>query len=63
MLSGLAVIGNILGVMLTAIRLVIEKLGTAFIIGCLAAAALGLRRFHWTWNHLPAACFFSTTLN
>jgi hypothetical protein len=40
MLSGLAVIGNILGVLLTAIRLVIEKLGTAFIIGCLAAAAL-----------------------
>jgi len=45
MLSGVAVVGNVLGVLINAIRLVIERLGTAFIIGCLAAAALAYSIF------------------
>jgi len=45
MFSGLAVVGNVLGVLFTAIRLAVEKLGTAFIIGCFAAAALAYSVF------------------
>jgi hypothetical protein len=45
MFSGVAVIGNVLGVLIGALRLVIEKLGTAFIFGCLAAAALAYSIF------------------
>ena len=45
MFSGVAVIGNVLGVLISALRLVVEKLGTAFIIGCLAAAALAYSIF------------------
>jgi hypothetical protein len=45
MFSGLAVIGNVLGVLITALRLVVEKLGTAFIFGCLAAGALAYSVF------------------
>jgi hypothetical protein len=45
MFSGVAVIGNVLGVLISALRLVIQKLGTGFIIGCLAAAALAYSIF------------------
>jgi len=43
--SGVAVIGNVLGVLISAMRLVVEKLGTAFIIGSFAAAALAYSVF------------------
>ena len=45
MFSGLTVIGNVLGVLISALRLVVEKLGTVFIFGCLAAAALAYSIF------------------
>ncbi len=45
MFSGVAAIGNVLGVLISALRLVVEKLGTAFIFGCLAAAALAYSIF------------------
>jgi hypothetical protein len=45
MFSWVTVAGNILGVLISAIRLVVERLGTAFIIGCVAAAALAYSIF------------------
>lgn len=45
MFSAVAVIGNVLGVLVSALRLVVEKLGTGFIIGCLAAAGLAYSIF------------------
>lgn len=45
MFSGVGAVWNVLSVLVGAIRLVVERLGTGFIVGCLAAAALAYGLF------------------
>jgi hypothetical protein len=45
MFSGVGAVWNVLSVLLGAIRLVVGRLGTGFLVGCLAAAALAYALF------------------
>jgi len=45
MFSGASAIWNVIAVLLSAVRLVVERLGTGFIVGCIAAAALAYALF------------------